>query len=95
MLADREADFYEPIERCQRRGVDFVIRAYRDRRLAGQPGYLKDALARMPVCGEMAVELRSRAGEASRTARVQVRSGTLRFKGPERPDGTSRTSRSM
>lgn len=87
MLADREADFYEPIERCQRRGVDFVIRAYRDRRLAGQPGYLKDALARMPVCGEMAVELRSRAGEASRTARVQVRSGTLRFKGPERPDG--------
>jgi hypothetical protein len=27
-IADREADFYEPIERCQRRGVDFVIRAY-------------------------------------------------------------------
>ena len=86
-IADREADFYEPIERCQRRGVDFVIRAYRDRRLADQPGYLKDALAAMAVCGTMAVELRSRAGQPARTAQVQVRSGTVRLKGPERPDG--------
>jgi Transposase DNA-binding/Transposase DDE domain len=86
-LADREADFYEPIERCQRRGVDFVIRAYRDRRLADQPGYLKDALAQMAVQGTMEVELRSRAGQPARTARVQVRSGTVRCKGPERPDG--------
>lgn len=86
-IADREADFYEPIERCQRRGVDFVIRAYRDRRLADQPGYLKDALAQMAVQGTMEVELRSRAGQPARAARVQVRSGTVRCKGPERPDG--------
>ena len=86
-IADREADFYEPIERCQRFGVDFVIRAYRDRRLADQPGYLKDALAQMAVYGTMAVELRSRAGQPARTAQVQVRSGTVRLKGPERPDG--------
>jgi hypothetical protein len=86
-VADREADFYEPIERCQRRGVDFVIRAYRDRRLANQPGYLTDALARLAVCGTMAVELRSRAGQPARTAQVQVRRGTVRLKGPERPDG--------
>lgn len=86
-LADREADFYEPIERCQRRGVDFVIRAYRDRRLADQPGYLKDALAQMTVCGTMEVELRSRAGQPARIAQVQVRSGTVRLQGPERPDG--------
>lgn len=86
-VADREADFYEPIERCQRRGVDFVIRAYRDRRLADQPGYLKGALAQMAVGGTMAVELRSRAGQPARTATVQVRSGTVRLKGPERPEG--------
>lgn len=86
-IADREADFYEPIERCQRRGVDFVIRAYRNRRLGDQPGYLKDALARMAVQGTTEVELRSRAGQPARTARVQVRSGTVRLKGPERPDG--------
>lgn len=87
LLADREADFYEPLERCRRRGVDFVIRAYRDRRLADQPGYLRDALAQMPACGEMPVALRSRGGEPARTAQVQVRSGTVRFQGPERPDG--------
>lgn len=86
-VADREADFYEPIERCQRRGVDFVIRAYRDRRLADQPGHLKDALAQMAVCGTMEVEVRSRAGQPARTARVEVRCGTVRLKGPERPDG--------
>jgi hypothetical protein len=86
-IADREADFYEPIERCQGRGVDFVIRAYRNRRLGDQPGYLKDALARMAVQGTTEVELRSRAGQPARTARVQVRSGTVRLKGPERPDG--------
>ena len=86
-LADREADFYEPVERCQGRGVDFVIRAYRDRRLADQPSYLKDALAQMPVRGATEVELRSRAGQPARTAQVQVRSGTVRFKGPERPGG--------
>ena len=86
-IADREADFYEPIERCQRRGLDFVIRAYRDRRLADQPGYLKEAVVRMPVRGRMEVELRARPGVPARSARVQVRSGTVRLKGPERPGG--------
>ena len=86
-IMDREADFYEPLERCQRRGVEFVIRAYRDRRLADQTGYLTDAVAKMPVRGRMTVELRARPGQPARTARVQVRSGTVRVKGPERPDG--------
>ena len=86
-LADREADFYEPIERCQRRGVDFIIRAYRDRKLAASPDHLHDALEKLTVRGTMEVELRSRAGQPARTARVQVRSGTMCFRGPERPDG--------
>lgn len=86
-IADREADFYEPLDHCRRAGVDFVIRAYRDRRLADQPGHLKDALAGLAVGGTMTVELRSRAGRPARTAQIQARSGTLRFKGPERPDG--------
>lgn len=86
-IADREADFYEPIQRCQRRAVDFIIRAYRDRRLADPPGHLQEALAQLPVRGEMEVELRARAGQSARTARVQVRGGPLRFRGPERPAG--------
>jgi hypothetical protein len=86
-IADREADFYEPLDHCRRGGVDFVIRAYRDRRLADQPGHLKDALAQLTVCGTLAVELRSRAGRPARIAQAQARSGTVRLKGPERPDG--------
>lgn len=86
-IGDRAADFYEPIERCQRLGLDFVIRAYRDRRLADPPGYLSAALTQMAECGTMAVELRSRPGQPARTAQVAVRSGTVRCRGPERPDG--------
>ncbi len=86
-IADREADFYEPIERCQRHGVDFVIRAYRDRRLAEPSNYLRQAVAQMPVRGGREVELRARPGQAARVAAVEVRSGTVRARGPERPGG--------
>jgi hypothetical protein len=87
-IADREADFYEPIERCQRHGVDFVIRGYRDRRLVDPAAdYLKEAAGRMPVRGRMEVELRARPGQAARVATVEVRSGTVRARGPERPGG--------
>lgn len=86
-IADREADFYEPIQRCQSRGVDFVIRAYRNRRVVGESICLQQALERMEVKGTLGVELRARAGRPARTARVEVRSGRLSFKGPERPDG--------
>jgi hypothetical protein len=84
-LADREADFYEPIEHCQRLGVDFVIRGYRDRAQVGAPEHLKVAASQLPERGTMTVELRARAGRSARTASVQVRSGRLSLKGPERP----------
>src|SRR5262249_13584989 len=87
LIADREADFYDPIERCQRHGVDFVIRAYRDRRLADSADYLKEAVEQMPVRGQMEVELRARPGQGARVARVEVRGGTVRARGPERPGG--------
>src|SRR5690242_2830917 len=86
-LADREADFYEPIHYCQRKGVDFIIRGYRNRRLAGSSEHLKDVLETLPVLGTMELELRSRPGQPARTARVEIRSGRVRFRGPERPDG--------
>jgi hypothetical protein len=84
-LADREADFYEPIEHCQRRGVDFIIRSYRDRAQADAPEHLHVAARQLPVRGTMRVELRARPGAAARTATVEVRSGRLTLKGPERP----------
>ena len=86
-IADREGDFYEPIERCQRQGVDFIIRGCQNRKLVGEPGYLKEALAQAQVRGPMSVKLRSRPGQAARTAKVVVRTAEVFSKGPYRPGG--------
>ena len=86
-LADREADFYEPIERCQRQGVQFIIRAFHNRVLSGGQGHLKAAVAQAPVCGQLVVELRARAGRAARQAQVEVRTCNLNLNGPRRLSG--------
>lgn len=85
-IADREADFYEPIGHCQRWGTDFIIRGFRDRVLSNSPEreHLTAAVARMPRRGQMTLALRARPGQAARTATLQVRSGTLTLQGPER-----------
>ena len=86
-LADRESDFYEPIDTCQQLGVDFIIRGFQDRRLADEAGKLREALAGAPVLGQSTVELRSRAGEAARTAIIEFRSVQVDLDGPWRPGG--------
>lgn len=84
LLTDREGDFYEPIERCQRRGVDFIIRSFRRRKVVGCEERLPEAVAHLPIRGRMTVALRARPGQAARSATVEVRSGTLAMRGPER-----------
>src|ERR1035437_10148952 len=79
-VADRESDIYETLRLGQAHGVDFVIRACQGRRLAEAAGHLKAALAEGLVLGESTVELRSRPGQAARTARVDLA-------GPWRPGG--------
>ena len=86
-VADRESDFYEPLQICQQHGVDFVIRACQDRRLADEGGHLWEALAKAPVLGQSTVEVRARAGQPARTARVAVRSVRVDLDGPWRPGG--------
>ena len=86
-IADRESDFYEPIQTCQRSAVDFIIRAGQDRRLAQEVGKLRAALAQAPVLGQSTVELRSRGGEPARTAIVELRSVPVDLDGPWRPGG--------
>lgn len=86
-LADRESDFYEPIERCQRRRTDFIIRAFHDRVLSQGGGHLKAAVAQAPVCGHLSVAVRARAGRAARPANVAVRTASLSLNGPRRLSG--------
>lgn len=86
-IADREADFYEPIQRCQQRGVDFVIRARHNRRLADETGYLLDSLSQAETLGSAEIELRARPGAAARRAVVQFRRRRVCLSGPWRPGG--------
>ncbi len=85
--ADREGDFYEPIDRCRRNGIDFIIRGFRDHKLAQGDKHLFEALDKAPVQGESRVQLRSRNGEAARQATVSLRSCRVSLKGPWRPQG--------
>ncbi len=84
-VADRESDIYEVLRLCQQHGVDFVIRACQDRRLAGSAGHLRAALNQAPVLAQSTVEVRSRAGQGARTARVELRSVRVDLDGPWRP----------
>jgi hypothetical protein len=86
-IADREADFYEPIQRCQQRGVNFVIRAFHNRRLADGTGRLLDSLTQADVLGQVEIELRARPGASARRACVQLRSTGVCLSGPWRPGG--------
>lgn len=86
-LADRESDFYEPIQRCQRHGADFIIRAYQDHHLAQGQQSLSGALATAAVQGVSRVPLRGRKGELAREATVSLRACRVRFKSPWRPQG--------
>lgn len=86
-VADRESDFYEPLQICQQQGVDFVVRSGPDRRLAEADGRLRAALEAAPVLGRATVELRARAGQSARTAVVEIRSLRVALDGPWRPGG--------
>ncbi len=86
-VADRESDFYEPVERCLRQGADCVIRAFHDRVLSEGGEHLKAAIAEAPVRGHLSIEVRARAGRAARTAQVEVRTAAVSLNGPRRLDG--------
>jgi hypothetical protein len=86
-VADRESDFYEPLQRCWQHGVDFVIRASWDRRLANESGHLRNQPARAPLLGRSTVAVRSRGGQPARTAMVELRSVRVDLDGPWRPEG--------
>jgi len=86
-VADRESDIYEVLQCCRQHGVDFVIRACQDRRLAGAAGHLRAALNQAPVLAQSTVAVRARAGQGARTASVELRRVRVDLDGPWRPGG--------
>jgi hypothetical protein len=85
-IADRESDFYEPIARCQQQAMDFIIRAYQDRRLE-EGGKMWEAVEQAPLLGEVTVEVRARGTQPARTAIVELRAVKVNLDGPWRPGG--------
>jgi hypothetical protein len=86
-IADRESDFYEPLQLCRQHGWDWIIRSYQARRLAEEAGHLQEALEQAAVLGQSTVELRTRGGQPARTAIVELRSVRVDLDGPWRPGG--------
>lgn len=86
-VADRESDIYETLGTCREHGVDFVIRACQDRRLAAGAGHLWPALDQARVLGRRALEVRARGGQPARVAVVEIRGTRVTLAGPWRPGG--------
>ena len=87
-IADREADFYEPMVICRQKRVDFIIRCTHDRRLADPRGtHLREALNKAPCREQRAVELRARPGQPARVATCEIRAVSVDLDGPWRPGG--------
>ena len=65
-IADREADIFETIERCQDKGWDFIVRANQPRALADADGSVFDAVAAAPIIARFSIDLRTRPKRVTR-----------------------------
>jgi len=59
-VADREADIYETIQRCQEQRWDFLVRANQPRSMVDRDGSVFDAVAQAPALTKFTLLLRSR-----------------------------------
>jgi len=59
-MADREADIFETIRRCQDCRWDYIVRANQSRALADEDGSIFEAVAVAPVVARFTIDMRSR-----------------------------------
>lgn len=86
-LADRESDIFEVFEHCQKREMDWIIRANQPRALEGQEGSVFSAIETAKPLGSFKLKLRARPGQKRRTAKLQIRTVTVNLRPPWRPGG--------
>lgn len=88
-VSDRESDIYDYLKGCKAEGHGFVVRAARDRALVGgqgQPAGRLFAVARAKVAlGGMSLQLRARAGQPARQARLKVSATRVRIRATQEP----------
>lgn len=89
MVADAEADIYELFVAKRRAGVDLLIRAGQDRRVAHPAARLLwAALPTGQRVGTRMVQVAARAGKPARTAEVTLYRQAMTLQPPARRDGT-------
>ena len=89
-VADREADIYEYLLSCQQLRHGYVIRACKDRVLQSlhtgkREGHLFEEARKAAKIGEFSLELRKRAKQQARTARLKVSARQVVISSPLRP----------
>jgi Transposase DNA-binding/Transposase Tn5 dimerisation domain len=84
-IADREADIFEFLDAADQLDADYVIRAAQDRRVEGELGSLWAHMAAQALAGTVSVRIAARAGQAARTAALEVRVGQVTLLPPYRP----------
>lgn len=83
-LADREADVYEFLLRCEQLQAEYVIRAAQDRKLDTETPLLWERLSQEQVSGVIELEVSARANQPQRQAVAEVRFARVVIKPPQR-----------
>lgn len=81
-VGDSEADVYDLFVRGQELNQALLIRACRNRRVAGPERLLWDHLASQEVAGEIKIQVPRRAGKKSREARLRIRYAPVTLRAP-------------
>lgn len=92
-MADREADIWEVIGRCQDTQWDFLVRANQSRALADQDGSVFEAVGAAPVVAMFELSLRSRPRRATRDKKTGKTKRVRKAHGPRTVELAVRTCR--
>lgn len=92
-VADREADLHDLFALPRPAESEVLIRATHNRRVDHEARYLREAVERSVVCGELTVEIGRRDARPARTATLTLRAVALALLPPHRrPDPGDRPS---
>jgi len=95
VVADRGADIYEHLQRCQAKGLGFVVRAAQNRALVAgtaktPAGRLFELARAQPSAGTFSLALRGRPRQPAREVVLQVSfTPALALRAPQRPGGAT------
>ncbi|WP_246291636.1 IS4 family transposase, partial [Paraburkholderia fynbosensis] len=82
-VSDREGDVYDVFLAQRPAGVDWLVRASWNRRVAHPDRYLRETVLASPVLGEAQLQVPARENRPARTARLVVRCMPVRLRPPQ------------